>query len=121
MMLTTLRKAALAGFMALGLTALGTGAARAQGYPGYGYGQSYGAYGTPGRYYGNGGYDYQPHWHTTQTPFGGFSRSGSGAHDLQPHEHSNTPYGGYRGYSPSPFGGMTTSYYNSTPYMYMPW
>ena len=97
-----------------------------QGYGG-GYGQGYGGgYGggdgvPTQQYYGNGGHDYQPHWHTTQTPVGSFAWYGNGAHDLQPHEHTNSAYGGYRGYSPSPFGGVTTSYYNSTPYTYMPW
>jgi len=102
-----------------------------QGYGGGGYGQGYGGgygqgygggYGVPTQqYYGNGGHDYQPHWHTTQTQVGSFAWYGNGAHDLQPHEHTNSTYGGYRGYSPSPFGGVTTSYYNSTPYTYMPW
>ena len=88
-----------------------------------GYGPAYGGgYGVPvQRYYGNGGHDFQPHWHTTQTPLGSFAWYGNGAHDLQPHEHTHSPYGGYRGYSPSPFGGVTTSYYNSTPYTFMPW
>jgi hypothetical protein len=44
-----------------------------------------------------------------------------GDHDLHPHEHTNSAYGGYRGYSPSPFGGVTSSYYNPIPYTYMPW
>ena len=90
---------------------------------GYGYGGGYaGGYAAaPTQYYGNGGHDYTPHWHTTQTPGGSFATYGLGAHDFAPHEHTNSPYGGYRGYSPSPFGGVTTSYYNSTPYTYMPW
>ena len=91
------------------------------GYQG-GYGQGYGGYAVPTQqYYGNGGHDLQQHMHTTQTPIGTFSWYGNGAHDLQPHEHTNSAYGGYQGYSPSPFGGVTTSYYNSTPYTYMPW
>jgi hypothetical protein len=134
----------LAGVLAVGsILGLATSAARAQGYGygggyfgggfpgllggGYGgfgpgvYGGGFGGY-TPGyRYYGNGGHDLTPHWHTTQTPIGTFAWYGNGAHDLMPHEHTNSPYGGYRGYSPSPFGGVTTSYYNSTPYIYMPW
>jgi len=120
----------------------GYGGGYSQGYGGYsqgygGYGQGYGGYGqgysgysqgygggynAPStNYYGNGGHDFQPHWHTTQTPGGSFAWYGNGAHDLQPHEHTQSAYGGYRGYSPSPFGGTTTSYYNSTPYIYMPW
>jgi hypothetical protein len=141
----SLRNLALAGVLATGLLALGTTPAKAQGfgggYYGGGYGQSYGGgygqgyggyyggaggygqgYGVPTRqYYGNGGHDFQPHWHTTQTPAGSFAWYGNGAHDAQPHEHTQSAYGGYRGYSPSPFGGVTTSYYNSTPYTYMPW
>jgi len=141
-MRVSLRSMALAGVLATGLLALGTTTAKAQGYGGYyggggyghgyvggGYGQGYGGgghyrggYGVPSQqYYGNGGHDFQPHWHTTQTPVGSFAWYGNGAHDLQAHEHTNSPYGGYRGYSPSPFGGVTTSHYNSTPYIYMPW
>jgi hypothetical protein len=135
----SLRNMALAGVLATGIMALGTTQAKAQGYGGYGqgyggyggggygqgyggYGQGYSSYGAPTQqYYGNGGHDLQPHWHTTQTPIGSFGWYGNGAHDLQPHEHTRSAYGGYRGYSPSPFGGVTTSYYNSTPYIYMPW
>jgi hypothetical protein len=120
----------LAGILAVG-SALGLAGspAKAQGFGGYPggyygggyYGGAYGGYNPGFSYYGNGGHDFQPHWHTTQTPVGSFAWYGNGAHDLQPHEHTNSPYGGYRGYSPSPFGGVTTSYYNSTPYIYMPW
>jgi len=145
----SLRNAALTGILAAGLLAFTTSPAKAQGYGcgrGYGgYGQGYGGYsqgygggyygggysgqgygggygGAPTTgYYGNGGHDYQPHWHTTQTPVGSFNWYGNGAHDAQAHEHTQSAYGGYRGYSPSPFGGVTTSYYNSTPYTYMPW
>ena len=102
----------------------GYGGGYGQGYGGGGYGQGYGGggYGVPTQnYYGNGGHDLQPHLHTTQTPIGSFAWYGTGAHDLHPHEHTQSAYGGYRGYSPSPFGGVTTSYYNSTPYTYMPW
>ena len=107
----------------------GYGQAYGGGYNG-GYGQAYGGGYQPGyggypvpprQYYGNGGHDLQPHWHSTQTPIGSFAWYGNGAHDLQPHEHSQSGYGGYRGYSPNSFGGVTTSYYNSTPYTYMPW
>lgn len=134
-----LRSTILAGVLAVGgVLGLGTSSANAQGcgYPGGGYGGysggGYGGYGgysgggyassNPGiNYYGNGGHDFQPHWHTTQTPVGSFGWYGNGAHDLQAHEHTQSAYGGYQGYSPSPFGGVTTSYYNSTPYTYMPW
>ncbi|MDB5350105.1 MAG: hypothetical protein JWN86_1352 [Planctomycetota bacterium] len=145
----SLRSMALAGVLVTGLLVLGTTPAQAQGYGGGyyggggGYGQGYGGggygggygsggyyggggygqgYGVPTQqYYGNGGHDFQPHWHTTQTPVGSFAWYGNGVHDSQPHEHTNSANGGYRGYSPSPFGGVTTSYYNSTPYTYMPW
>ncbi len=134
----TFKSAALAGVLAVvGLAGVGIPAAQAQGfggYPGGGYGGGYHGRGYYGggsygggygggyqQYYGNGGHDFQPHWHTTQTPVGSFAWYGNGAHDLQAHEHTRSPYGGYRGYSPSPFGGVTTSYYPSTPYTYMPW
>lgn len=141
----TLRTMALGGLLALGsILGFGIPAAKAQGYGGYsdgyvaGYGHGHhGGYGhghhgghghgdnghgaPPRRYYGHGGHDFRPHWHTTQTPFGAFVWYGNGAHDFQPHEHTRSAYGGYRGYSPSPFGGVTTSYYTSTPYLDMPW
>ena len=120
-----LRTMVLAGVLALvsGL-GIGTSSARAHdngyggrgGFPGGGFGGGV----VPGyRYYGNGGHDYQPHWHRTQTPFGSFSWYGNGAHDFRPHEHSVSPYG-YRGYSGGPFH-RTESFYPSTPYRYMPW
>ena len=139
------RTLGLAATLAAGVLALGAGRAQAQGYGGgyaprpaysYGYGQGYGygqsgggysqnygqGYGAPARqYYGNGGHDYQPHMHTTTGPAGTFAWYGNGAHDAQAHEHTQSAYGGYRGYSPAPYGGTTTSYYNSTPYTYMPW
>jgi hypothetical protein len=121
------------------LAGIGT-TAKAQGWDGYpggyggyyrgGYGGGYYVGGYPGvgyygggyqQYYGNGGHDFQPHWHRSTTPFGTFMWYGNGAHDLQPHEHVRSPYGGYRGYSPNPFGGVTESIYPSTPYTYMPW
>ena len=127
----TSRRMALAGLATIvSVLGLGISQANAQGFGGYpgGYGGYYqgGAYGggyagTGYGYYGNGGHDFQPHWHTTNTPFGSFAWYGNGAHDLRPHEHTVSPYGGYRGYSPSPFGGVTTSYYSSTPYIYVPW
>lgn len=100
----SLRSMALAGVLATGLPALGTTPAKAQGYGvgyygGGGYGQRYG-----GGHYNGGGYG-----------------QGYGGHDLQPHEHTNSAYGGYRGYSPNPYGGVTTSHDNSTPYTYMSW
>jgi len=130
-----LRRLALAGVVLAGTFGIASSSAQAQGfgYGGYGggYGGAYaggygggygGGYTAPSyNYYGNGGHDFQPHWHTTQTPVGSFAWYGNGAHDFMPHEHSHSAYGGYRGYSPSPFGGVTTSYYTSTPYIYMPW
>ena len=141
------RTLGLAATLAAGVLALGAGRAQAQGYGGgyaprpaysYGYGQGYGygqsgggygqnygygqGYGAPARqYYGNGGHDYQPHMHTTTGPAGTFAWYGNGAHDAQAHEHTQSAYGGYRGYSPAPYGGTTTSYNSSTPYTYMPW
>ncbi len=127
----SIRMILLAGMIAVG-SVLASSPAKAQGFGGYpggfiggplggGYYGGYGAYNPGFSYYGNGGHDFQPHWHTTQTPFGSFAWYGNGAHDLLPHEHTNSPYGGYRSYSPSPFGGVTTSYHTSTPYIYMPW
>lgn len=124
-----LRILALSGVLAIGgLLGPGTAPAKAQGfgisiYRGYGggyYGGGYGGYGgVPGfTYYGNGGHDFQPHWHTVQTPFGGYSYFGNGAHDFAPHVHRQTPYGitGYNGGFP-----YTQSYSPPTPYTYMPW
>ena len=123
-MKSVIRTKILAGFLAIGsILTLGTSAAKAQGYGGYGgggygggyggggyqgggYGGGGGGYNSGSRYYGNGGHDLAPHWHNTQTPIGSFNWYGNGAHDLRPHEHTNSPYGGYRGYSPSPFGGV---------------
>jgi hypothetical protein len=131
-----LRRLALAGAVLAGTLGIASSSAHAQGfgYGGYGWGYpqtSVGGYGggygggfaAPDyNYYGNGGHDYQPHWHTTQTPFGSFAWYGNGVHDFLPHEHSHSACGGgYQGYSPSPFGGVTTSYYPSTPYIFMPW
>ncbi len=146
-MITAMRTKILAGVLAVGgILGLAPSPAKAQGYgdaggyPGVygggffaggfpgaygggygGYPGGYGGYGPGYRYYGNGGHDLAPHWHTTQTPLGSFAWYGNGAHDVMPHEHTHSPYGGYRSYSPSPFGGVTTSYHNSTPYIYMPW
>ncbi len=137
----SLRTIIWTGVLAIGgLVAFGTTPVHAQGfgvYPGVGYGGGYiggyngGGYGVyPGggyygggyqQYYGNGGHDLQPHWHNESTPYGSFSWYGNGPHDLQPHEHVRSPYGGYRGYTPNPFGGTTESIYPSTPYTYMPW
>lgn len=139
----TLRTTALAGV--LGIIGLaGVGATQARAHDGFGYPGGSGGYpggvpygpGFPGgfgafpggsygggyhQYYGNGGHDLQPHWHRSTTPFGTFSWFGNGPHDLQPHEHVRSPYGGYRGYSANPFGGVTESFYPSTPYTFMPW
>lgn len=134
-----MRTIALAGVLATGLLAFGAAPARAQGFGGscggryYGRGIAPGGYGPAygmgyrgslngyQQYYGNGGHDTQPHWHNESTPSGSFSWYGNGPHDLQPHEHVRSPYGGYRGYTPNPFGGVTESVYPSTPYTYMPW
>src|SRR4051794_39241930 len=99
-MRSAFRMMSLASVLAIGGLAVGTSSARAQGfgyggYPGtyYGSGAYYGAgsyygsggyygggYGIPSfNYYGNGGHDLQPHWHTTQTPFGSFGWYGNGA------------------------------------------
>ena len=117
----SLRSMALAGVLATGLLALGTTPAQAQGYGGGyygggGYGQGYGGGGYSRGYGGGYGQGYGGGYAVPTQQY-----YGNGAHDLQPHEHTNSAYGGYRGYSPSPFGGVTTSYYNSTPYTYMPW
>lgn len=100
-------------------------------YPGGGFGGYYASgYGMPAygpryaapnfNYYGNGGHDAAPHWHTTRGPYGAFQWYGTGTHDAQPHEHVASPYGGHRSYSVGPYG-VTESYYPSTPYTYMPW
>ena len=87
------------------------------GYSGGGFG---GGYGVPNsRYYGNGGHDFQPHWHTTRTPFGSFQWFGNGRHDSRPHEHSQTPYG-IKSYNGGRFSD-TRSYSPPTPYTYRPW
>jgi hypothetical protein len=96
---------------------IGTSSAKAQGY---GYGGNGGGYGVPSSsYYGNGGHDAVPHWHTTQTPIGGFSWYGTGRHDYAPHVHTQTPYG-ITGYSGG-FFNRTQSYAPPTPYIYQPW
>jgi hypothetical protein len=125
-MKTTLRVRLLAGVLAT-MTVLGVGVSSARAHDPSGGGRhhrgrgDFGGYDHGYRYYGNGGHDSRPHWHTTQTPYGSFVWYGIGAHDFRPHEHVYSPYGGYRGYSPNRFGGVTTSYYPSTPYTYMPW
>jgi hypothetical protein len=130
-----MRTMVLAGILAVG-TALGlaTSPAKAQGFGGYpggygggygasygsGYGGGYGGYNNPGfSYYGNGGHDFQPHWHTTQTPIGSIGWYGNGAHDFQPHVHTQTPFG-ITGYSGGLFQ-QTQSYSPPTPYTFMPW
>jgi hypothetical protein len=129
-----LRSMALAGFLAIGgLVGLGTSTAKAQGHGdhhdgghgdhhGGGYGGQYGGgygggYGVPSyNYYGNGGHDAQPHWHTRQTPYGSYSYYGLGRHDFRPHGHTVTPYG-IESYN----GRRTRSYSPPTPYTYRPW
>lgn len=109
-------------------------------YSGSGYGWS-GGYGGQGRYagyrgndgyggngghYRTGGHDYQPHGHTTQTPYGQNNWYGNGPHDFVPHQHSRTPWS-YQGYSDTG-AGPTTSHYrpqrrhcNPQPYYDAPW
>lgn len=105
------------------------------GYGGYGYGGGYGGYGgysfggagygqgggwgPSGSYFGNGGHDFQPHWHVTQTPYGPSTWYGNGPHDLVPHQHSQTPWS-YQGYS-NTGAGPTTSFYSPQPYYFAPW
>jgi hypothetical protein len=117
----------LAGMIAVG-SAFGLGSASAKahepvpgagpafgGYPGGGYGG--GGYGVPGySYYGNGGHDAAPHWHTKQTPFGTFQYFGTGRHDFRPHQHTVTPNGIESYNSP-----RTRSYSPPSPYIYRPW
>ena len=58
------------------------------GYGGYGYGGGYGGgYGQSSSYFGNGGHDFQPHGHVTQTPYGASTWYGIGPHDFA---HINT-------------------------------
>jgi len=93
------------------------------GYGGHGFraygGGGFGNQGQFGSYYGNGGHDFQPHWHVTQTPFGANAWYGNGPHDLVPHQHSRTPWS-YQGYS-NTGAGPTTSFYNQRPYYFAPW
>jgi hypothetical protein len=84
--------------LGLGLFAfVGTGRVSAQYYGGY----------------GNGNHDLSPHWHTTQTPFGGYSYYGNGFHDLRPHDHTADPFNGVTSYSNGPF--RSTQSYNGFP------
>jgi hypothetical protein len=120
----------VAAVIGIGLFTLTPSSANAQwgGYgdfsgSGYGWGGGYGGQGVYGGgyggYYGNGGHDYQPHWHTTQTPFGQNNWYGNGPHDFVPHQHARTPWS-YQGYSDTG-AGPTTSYYRNQPYYYAPW
>jgi len=88
------------------------------GYGGNGFGGG-GPGGSYGSYFGNGGHDYQPHWHVTQTPFGQNTWYGNGPHDAAPHQHTSTPWS-YQGYS-NTGAGPTTSIYNPQPYYFAPW
>lgn len=111
-----LAAAACAAIM-FGSLSLGANEARAQwGFGGPSYGWNGGGFRS---YYGNGGHDFVPHWHQTQTPFGSYSWYGLGGHDFQPHVHTQTPYS-YQGYSFSPWG-ATQSYYSPSPYYFSPW
>ena len=84
-----------------------------------GYVSGGGRGGQPGAYFGNGGHDFQPHGHVTQTPLGPSTWYGNGPHDLVPHQHSRTPWS-YQGYS-NTGAGPTTSFYNQQPYYFAPW
>ena len=115
-MRSTLRMMALAGVLSIGGLALGGAEAKADGY-GHGGDHHGGGYGVPSYgYYGNGGHDLQPHWHTKRTPFGNFQYFGNGRHDLRPHGHTVTPYG-IESYNSR----RTRSYSPPTPYGYLPW
>lgn len=85
-------------------------------YNGYGGQSAFGGYRGS---YGNGGHDFQPHWHSTQTPFGQRNWYGNGPHDFVPHQHSRTPWS-YQGYSDTG-AGPTTSYYRNRRYYFAPW
>ena len=90
------------------------------GYGGYGYGGGYGGgYGQSSSYFGNGGHDFQPHGHVTQTPYGASTWYGIGPHDFAPHQHSRTPWS-YQGFS-NTGAGPTTSFYNQQPTYFAPW
>jgi hypothetical protein len=84
------------------------------GYGGGGYGN--GGYGS---YFGNGGHDFQPHGHVTQSQYGQSSWYGNGPHDFVPHQNSKTPWS-YQGYS-NTGSGPTTSFYNQQPNYSAPW
>lgn len=88
-------------------------------YSGYGGSPPNVGYGRFGSYYGNGGHDYQPHWHTTQTPYGPNAWYGNGPHDFVPHAHTRTPWS-YQGYS-NTGAGPTVSHYNPQPPYFAPW
>ena len=125
-----LRTMTLAGILALGgILGLETSSANAQGY---GYGGHHGGHGShvggnygggvgiPSfSYYGNGGHDLAPHWHTRQTPFGASAYYGLGRHDFRPHGHVQTPYG-ITGYSNGLFN-STQSYSPPAPPVFRPW
>lgn len=88
---------------------LGYGSYYGSGYGSY-YGSGYGSYygSGYGSYYGNGSHDYQPHWHSTQTPYGSYNWYGNGPHDAAPHQHTVTPFG-TQSYSQTQ-SGPTTSF-----------
>ncbi len=125
-MRSTLRMMALAGVLSVGGLVLGGSEVKAdeyghgdhhQGGGHQGGGYQGGGYGVPSyNYYGNGGHDFQPHWHTKRTPFGSFQYYGNGRHDLRPHGHTVTPYG-IESYNSR----RTRSYSPPTPYGFQPW
>ncbi len=125
-----LRTIALSSVMMIGGLVLGTPSAKAQGFGYGGYQQGHhgggyagghgGGYNVPSySYYGNGGHDAAPHWHTRQGLFGRASYYGTGRHDFRPHGHVQTPYG-ITGYSNGLFN-STQSYSPPRPYGYQPW
>jgi hypothetical protein len=117
----TVRTVVLSSVVAIG-GVVGIGAASAHAHDfggGGGYEGGYGGgnYGVPSYgYYGNGGHDLAPHWHTRQTPYGEVRWYGNGRHDLRPHGHRVTPYGIESYNSP-----RTRSYSPPTPYIFRPW
>jgi hypothetical protein len=116
-MRSAIRILTLAGVLSLGVLVLGSSEARADEYGHGGHHHDGGYGGVPAYgYYGNGGHDFQPHWHTKRTPFGTFQWYGNGRHDLRPHGHTVTPYG-IESYN----GRRTRSYSPPTPYIYQPW
>jgi hypothetical protein len=114
-----MRTAWLTSAMALAVVCGTHGSTAEAGKKSYGHHHDH-SHGRYGSYYGNGGHDYLPHWHITQTPYGPRAWYGNGPHDYVPHQHSYSPRS-YQGYSPT-WSGPTTSFYPRYPqYYYAPW